>query len=215
MSRAEIFLWAVCIAGGFLSGSVLFSRLIPKIFLHKDICAVSDDRNPGAVNVFAYCGIFWGIICLCLDILKGFLPVFLGVQILNTDQLLFAAAAAAPVLGHAAAPFDHFHGGKCISTAFGALLGLYPLTKIVFLLAGIYIVFSTLLKIPSTRLRSIISFGLFGVLSAAILIYEGMYSAALGCFFISCIAVLKHSRFFAYIQSETPVIDELSNEKLS
>ena len=156
MSKAEIFLRAACILNGFLLGSILFSQLIPQICLHKDICAISDDHNPGAINVFVSCGIFWGMLCLCLDIAKGFLPVFLGVRILKTERLFFAAVIAAPVLGHAIAPFNHFHGGKCISTAFGALLGLYPLTKIVFLLAGIYIALSTIFVIPSTWLRSML-----------------------------------------------------------
>lgn len=105
-------------------------------------------------------------ICFLWDFLGHALPVpgycqrvftcFLGVRILKTERLFFAAVIAAPVLGHAIAPFNHFHGGKCISTAFGALLGLYPLTKIVFLLAGIYIALSTIFVIPSTRLRSML-----------------------------------------------------------
>ena len=208
MSRTEIILWVACILNGFLLGSIMFSQLIPQIFLHKDICEISDDHNPGSTNVFTSCGIFWVMLCLCLDLAKGFLPVFLGVQILKTDHLLFAAVLIAPVLGHAVAPFNHLHGGKCISTAFGALLGLYPLTKIVFLLAGIYIILSTILRIPSTRIRSIITFSLFGILSTVILLHINQYSIALGCFLISFIAIIKHSKLFAYVQIETPVIEK-------
>lgn len=208
MSKMEIFLWVACILNGFLFGSIMFSQLIPKFFLHKDIYEISDDHNPGALNVFTSCGIFWGVLCLCFDIAKGFWPVFLSTQILRTDHILFSIVLTAPVLGHAIAPFNHFHGGKCISTAFGALLGLYPLTKIVFLLAGIYIVLSTILRIPSTRLRSIIVFSLFAVLSTIILLCVRRYSIALGCFFISCIAVMKHSKLFAYIPAETSVIEK-------
>ena len=208
MSKNEFFLWAACILNGFVLGSIMFSQLIPKIILHKDICEISDDHNPGASNVFTSCGIIWGMLCLCLDILKGFWPVFLGVQILNTEHILFTAVLIAPVLGHAVAPFNHFRGGKCISTAFGALLGLYPLTNIVFLLAGIYIVFSTVLRIPSTRLRSIAAFSLFGILSTVILLYANQYSIALGCFLVSCIAIMKHSKLFAYIPIEKTITEE-------
>ena len=124
MSKNEFFLWVVCILNGFMVGSIMFSQLIPKIFLHKNICEISDDHNPGASNVFVSCGVFWGMLCLGLDIAKGFWPVFLGVQILKTDHILFTAILIAPVLGHAVAPFNHFRGGKCISTEFGVLLGI-------------------------------------------------------------------------------------------
>lgn len=211
MSKYEFFLWIACILNGFVLGSIMFSQLIPKRVLHKDICQISNDHNPGASNVFTYCGIFWGFLCLSLDILKGFWPVLLGVKILNTDHILFAAVLVAPVLGHAVAPFNHFRGGKCISTAFGVLLGVYPLTKIVFLLAGIYIVFSTVLKIPSTRLRSITVFSLFGVFSMILLLFVNQYSIALGCFSISCIAIIKHSKLFAYIPNEEKNTQKINN----
>jgi glycerol-3-phosphate acyltransferase PlsY len=197
MNQNELLLWSTCILNGFILGSVLFSQLIPQFFLQKDICAVSDDHNPGASNVFASCGIFWGLLCLSLDITKGFWPVFLGLQILQTNHLLFAAVIVAPVLGHATAPFNHFRGGKCIATSFGVLLGLFSLTNIVLLLAGIYIIFSTIFKISSTRLRSIASFSLFGILSAIILFHTKQNSIALGCLLISSIVVVKHLKIFA------------------
>lgn len=38
---------------GYLSGSVLYSYLIPKHFCHVDVRTVHEDRNPGAFNAFA------------------------------------------------------------------------------------------------------------------------------------------------------------------
>lgn len=210
MSVNEFCLWLSYIVNGFLLGSILFSQLIPKMILHKDICEISDDHNPGASNVFTCCGVFWGMLCLFLDIAKGFLPVFFGVQTLRTDHILFTAVLVAPVLGHAIAPFNHFHGGKCISTAFGVLLGLYPLTNIVFLLAAIYIVLSTVLRIPSTRLRSIAAFSLFATLSTAILLRANQSSLAFGCLLISCIAIMKHTKLFAHIPTEKTIAEEMS-----
>ena len=187
--------WLFFIVGGFLLGSCMFSQILPKKFLGVDICAVSDDHNPGCTNVFLHCGTGWGLLCLSLDLLKGFVPVFLSFRVLNSSSLLFALVMAAPVLGHAIAPLNHFRGGKCIATAFGALLGLFPLTHIVFLLAGIYIVFSTVLKISPNRLRSITVFGLFGLISVVVLIHTSKYAVALGCILISAIAIWKHTRF--------------------
>lgn len=44
--------WFVVIALGFFLGSVPFCHLLPRVFLGKDICKLSDDGNPGAANVF-------------------------------------------------------------------------------------------------------------------------------------------------------------------
>lgn len=196
MHTNDLMVWLICIFGGLMSGSIMFSQLIPKRILGKDIADVSDDHNPGASNVFIHCGPVWGVICLSLDMLKGFLPVYLSFHYLNPDNLWFALVMAAPVLGHAIAPLNHFRGGKCIATAFGVLLGTFSLTHIVLLLAGIYIVFSTVLKINPNRIRSIAAFGLFGLGSLIILIHRAQYSIALGCMLISLVAMIKHSKVF-------------------
>lgn len=194
MLQQKLMLWLVCIVGAFLLGSVMFSQLIPKLFLNKDIAAVSDDHNPGATNVFIACGPVWGLVCLSLDMMKGFVPVFLSYHLLDPENLWFAAVLVAPVIGHAVAPFNQLQGGKCIATAFGELLALFPLTHIVLLLAGIYIVFSTVLKISPNNIRSIAAFGLFGMISLIILIHSSQYSIAIGCMLISLIVVIKHSK---------------------
>lgn len=196
MSMSGLSVWLICMIGGFLSGSIMFSQLIPKWILGRDIARVSDDHNPGASNVFIHCGPVWGVVCLSLDMLKGFVPVFLSFHYLNPDNLWFALVMTAPVLGHALAPLNHFRGGKCIATAFGVLLGTFPLTHIVLLLAGIYIVFSTVLKINPNRIRSIAAFGLFGLTSLIILIHRAQYSIAIGCMLISLVTMLKHSKMF-------------------
>lgn len=201
MSSQAFLTWSTCIIFGFLLGGIMFSQLIPKLLLQVDICEVGGDHNPGAGNVFAVCGPFWGLLCLSFDISKGFFPIFIAQRLVNTNQLLFAAVLAAPVLGHAVAPFNRFKGGKCISTAFGELLALYPLTHIVLLLAGTYILLSTILKIQLTRQRSIVAFSIFGILSVILLLRKSQPAIALGCFSIALIAIMKHSKYFAYIPS--------------
>lgn len=184
------------IAAGFLVGSIMFSQILPQRVLGTDIAAVSDDHNPGATNVFINCGTGLGLICLALDIAKGFIPVLLACRYLDTENMLFGLVLAAPVLGHAIAPLHHFHGGKCIATSFGVLLGLIPVNQVVIVLAVLYILFSTVLKIQSTRIRSIVTFSLFGLISAAVLIVAGDYSIALGCGLIAVTAIVKHSKPF-------------------
>ena len=196
MNQGHVFVWIGFCLLGFLSGSILFCKIIPQLVLKVDICSLSDDRNPGAMNVFLNCGRMWGIICLALDIAKGYVPIFLALRYLDPTNPLFAVVMAMPVLGHAVAPFNGFHGGKCISTAFGEMLALYPVNHIGALLAVFYILFSTILKIQDHRLRSMAVFGLFGIVSASILIYRNQNSIAMGCALISLIAFAKHTVFF-------------------
>ena len=51
---------------GYLSGSVLYSYLIPKYFCHVDVRTVNEDQNPGAFNAFSVAGLRIGLLCVCL-----------------------------------------------------------------------------------------------------------------------------------------------------
>lgn len=179
---------------GYLQGGVLFSRLLPKWLLGKDICAEHADGNPGAANVFSSCGIPMGILCLCLDILKGLLPVLAARLWLGDAHPLFAAVMVAPVLGHAFSPFCRLSGGKCISTSFGVLAALLPTRPVILLLAVPYILFSTLLKIPSHRVRSLLSFAVFGASACVWLLLTGNAPSAVGCLLIAVVAMYKHRK---------------------
>ena len=192
LSLQEPYLWITFIAGGYLLGGIMFSYWLPKQFLKKDVCKLSDDCNPGAANVFSACGIPIGTLCLILDLTKGILPVFFACRKLDTADLLFSAVMLAPVLGHAYSPYMHFKGGKCISTAFGVLIAIVPATPIVLILAGTYIFFSIVIKIYPNRRRSIFAFAFFAIFSLPILMFKNKLSIAIGCAAISAVAILKH-----------------------
>lgn len=192
MSIQQMFIWLCIISCAFLCGSVMFSRIIPKALMKKDICLLSPDANPGAANVFTYCGIRMGLLCLFMDMAKGYFPVYIAYKVFGTGSLLFALVITAPVLGHAIAPFDKIRGGKCIATAFGVLLALLPVTRCILILAGLYILFSTIIKINPNSKRSVVTFSLFGLISFVFLIIKGLIPIAAGCILISTIAVYKH-----------------------
>lgn len=127
---------------GYLSGSVLYSYEIPKVFCGIDICARGKDHNPGAANVFRYAGPLPGTVCVALDLLKGFLPVAIAVQRLTPDSPWFGLVLAAPVLGHAYPLYYGLRGGgKAIAVSFGALLGLLPDLTPALILAIYYLFF--------------------------------------------------------------------------
>lgn len=204
MAKDDLLLWYSWILGGFLLGGIMFSRLLPKLLKGRDITESSPDRNPGAANVFAACGVAMGLLCLALDMLKGFLPVFMASRSLDTAKLLFAAVLVAPVLGHALGLFNHLRGGKCIATAFGVLLALLPGSRIVLLLAGLYIFFSVFVRISPNRRKSILVFALFGIISVLYFMLCGQRSLALGCGLIGLIGVAKHTRRFSVIPADEP-----------
>lgn len=184
--------WFAVVAGGFLLGSVPFCWLLPRVLLGKDICQLSKDGNPGAANVFVNCGVLMGAVCLTLDILKGFLPVFAAARFFNVDDFRFALAMAAPVAGHAVGIFRGFRGGKGIAASFGSLAGLIPESFMMFMLAGIYIIFSTLLKINPNRRRSVVTYLVFAAVSCGVMSFYGRFAMAAGCLLISGTVIFKH-----------------------
>ena len=190
--------WGFLSAIGFLSGGIMFCRILPAVLFKTDISKASDDGNPGAANVFKSCGIPAGLFCLLLDMLKGFLPVFYVCLTHNIKDISFALVMLAPVLGHAVAPYSKKTGGKCIAVSFGVLLALIPHTYAVLILAGIYIITSTVFKIDPTRKRSIFTFSLFAVISAILLCLRGLAAVAVGCVLLSAVVVLKHSFLFQH-----------------
>lgn len=90
LSETSVRSWLLAIVLGFVSGSVLYSKHIPRLFLHKNICENAPDQNPGASNVFISCGVGWGLFCLALDLFKAYLPVRLALHTLDTSSLWFA-----------------------------------------------------------------------------------------------------------------------------
>ena len=134
------------------------------------------------------------MLCLLLDMAKGAVPVFLASKSLGTEELLFAVVMTAPVLGHAYSPYEQFSGGKCIATVFGVWIALFSVTYMGWMLAGLYILFSTIVRIPSHRLRSRIVFSLFALLAVPVLLFQGHFAIAIGGFAISVLPIIKHKK---------------------
>lgn len=176
--------------GGYLSGSVLFAYSIPKIVRHIDICAVSEDGNPGTYNAFKYGGFFCGICVLLAELLKGFLPVWLCARTIGMDSFLFAFVMAAPVLGHAYSVFHHRRGGKAIAVSFGVMLGLCPEVRPLAILIVCYLLFSLLLHIKDHAKRSIVTFACFTVVS---LLFVKAPSICMGDALIAGTVIYKHT----------------------
>jgi glycerol-3-phosphate acyltransferase PlsY len=168
-------------AAGFASGSVLYSAYLPKLIKGVDVTQESEDKNPGSYNVFAYGGVPLGILCLTLDIGKGFLPVMLAGNTVPRDSAAFAAVMLAPVAGHIYSPLRRFRGGKGIAVSFGVLLALLPEQFLVFALVAAYLI-SLLIPLRINERRSVVAFAAFAL---AAVLFNGALPVRAGCLLIA------------------------------
>ena len=116
----------------YLLGSVLFGDLIARM-KGIDIRSVGSG-NVGATNVGRALGKRYALVVFLLDMLKGFIPFYVGFRIYQIEGIGLVALGVAPVLGHMFPVFARFRGGKGVATAFGVLLALSPQVALVALL---------------------------------------------------------------------------------
>ena len=180
----------ICIAAGFLSGSVLYCIYLPLVFKGIDVTEISVDKNPGTHNAFQYAGIPLGTLCLVFELLKGYVPVMFSMKILDPTLPAFALVMLAPVAGHAFSPLKRFHGGKGIAVSFGVLLALMPKRWTVFFLVGAYLL-SLLMPIKPNEKRTVIAFSAFAAIAVAL---DGPVSVKLGSLLIAMLVVYKNWR---------------------
>lgn len=177
---------------GYLAGSILFGRILPGYFKNMDIEKISEDHNPGTANVMKYAGIPLGLLCLALDIGKGYLPVLWAANVMGPVSLLFAGVMIAPVLGHAFPFWRSSRGGKAIAVSFGVLLGVLRYSRSVWLLAFLYLFFSLVFVVKPNERRSVYTFGLFGIISAVFLFLGGLPGVCVGNILIAAVVARRN-----------------------
>lgn len=150
-----------CIVLGYLSGSVLYSRLYAALFHQKETYAQSADKNPGAFNAFAHGGFACGAFTVCGDVLKALLPVLFYMHYAShPDALQIALVSAAPVIGHLYTVFYQFHGGKGIAACFGSCAAMFfsgysPIPLLA--LACLFVFFALIVRVrPNIYLTAIV-----------------------------------------------------------
>jgi acyl phosphate:glycerol-3-phosphate acyltransferase len=97
--------------------------------------------NMGAMNTARNIGYGLGILVLIVDLAKGALATYLGLQLADYTGAL--AAGIGVILGHAYSVFVKFRGGKGLATALGASLPLYPLGGLA-ALGGLFVLMALL-----------------------------------------------------------------------
>jgi glycerol-3-phosphate acyltransferase PlsY len=118
-------------AASYLLGSIPTGYLLVRFVCHKDI-RQAGSGNIGATNVLRSGGKGLGAVTFLLDMFKGSFAVWLGgalgAVLLPHCPLRDAESLAAllVVLGHMFPVWLGFHGGKGVSTGFGAFLVAAP-----------------------------------------------------------------------------------------
>ncbi|MCM8805056.1 MAG: glycerol-3-phosphate 1-O-acyltransferase PlsY [Candidatus Omnitrophica bacterium] len=123
----------------YLIGSIPVGYLICKVFKKIDIRKFGSG-NIGATNVYRICGWKYGLPTLIFDILKGFIPVYIG-KILKFTNSLILSGGILSILGHSFSIFLKGKGGKGVSTSFGVIIGLLPLPALFSFIIWLIVVF--------------------------------------------------------------------------
>ncbi|MBI5238848.1 MAG: glycerol-3-phosphate 1-O-acyltransferase PlsY [Elusimicrobia bacterium] len=123
--RTELFVQAGLVALSYLAGGIPTGYLAARWLKGIDI-REHGSGNPGTANVYRVAGAQAGAITLCVDALKGFLPVLFAHR-LHPDQPWYVLlCGAAAVVGHDWTPFLGFKGGKGVATSAGVFAALTP-----------------------------------------------------------------------------------------
>jgi len=126
----------------YLLGGIPFGYLLVRLKSGEDIRGLGSG-NIGATNVLRNEGRLLGIGTLLLDIVKGYVAVWLAAWLSDADPLWMALAALAVVAGHAFPVFLKFQGGKAVASFVGAFLYLAPLPLLATLILFVVTVAAT------------------------------------------------------------------------
>ncbi|WP_055667546.1 glycerol-3-phosphate 1-O-acyltransferase PlsY [Desnuesiella massiliensis] len=147
----------VSIILAFLCGSVPTGYLITKKLYGIDI-RTKGSGNIGSTNVKRIAGTKASILTQIGDILKGIIPIILGIVIFRNITLLISKdiylslLALAVILGHNYTPFLGFRGGKGVNTTLGAFILLIPVPT----LTGVAVYFLLKLFTSIVSIRSMV-----------------------------------------------------------
>ena len=97
-------------------------------------------NNPGATNILRSGNKILAFTILVIDILKGFLPVFIAYYFFE-NKVIIQIIGVIAVIGHIFPIFYSFKGGKGVATALGAVLGFDLILGIICLLTWLITAF--------------------------------------------------------------------------
>ncbi len=108
----------------YLFGSIPFGFIFSWLFAKKNILEIGWKKTSGS-NVFKNVGFLPGLLTGILDLLKGFLVVYLARKIGFSERIQVLSGVLA-IIGHNWSIYLKFAGGRGIGTFIGAGLALEP-----------------------------------------------------------------------------------------
>ena len=175
----------------YLLGSIPFGLILTKIFLKKDIREVGSG-NIGTTNVLRTGNKILAITTLILDLLKGYLSIFITL-IYFENQISFSALIC--LIGHIFPIWLKLKGGKGVATYLGIILAISYKFFIIFVIS--WIILSLLFRFAS--LSSIISTLIFFICS--IFLENNSFSSILLIFLI--IIIYTHRENIVRLKNST------------
>jgi len=123
-------------------GSIPFAYILPKIFGLGDIRKLGSG-NVGATNVLRAGNKLLAIIVLALDIIKGFVPLFILKNYYHNEltEIIILFIGSAAILGHIFPIWLKFKGGKGVATYIGFLFAINYIFGIIFIITWLLIAF--------------------------------------------------------------------------
>jgi len=116
----------------YLFGNISVARFVAKS-QKADITKLGSG-NPGSTNILRNYGFYLGLLNLCLDIIKGFIPAFVAYKIFGDDFLYLYIAGLSTIIGHIYPVIFKFKGGKGIASMLGVFFAADPLVALIVVL---------------------------------------------------------------------------------
>lgn len=122
-------------------GAIPSGVWIGKIFKNIDVRDYGS-KNSGATNSYRVLGAKLGIAVLIIDVLKGFIPLYIASKFnLAYNDLVILGLVT--ILAHTFSCFISFKGGKGVATSLGVFLFLAPVITLILLVIFILVVYFT------------------------------------------------------------------------
>ncbi|MBQ6455768.1 MAG: glycerol-3-phosphate acyltransferase [Mogibacterium sp.] len=133
---------AIAYAIGNISPSIIIGKIYG-VDIRKE-----GSGNAGTTNTIRVIGLTAGLICLFVDVLKGFVAVTVGYNM--GDVMGSMVAFACVILGHCFPVIWKFKGGKGVASAFGAALALnWPSAIAAFVVALVLLILTRRMSVGS------------------------------------------------------------------
>ena len=178
----------------YLLGSISPSYLLGKMLKGIDI-REHGSHNAGTANAISTIGFLPGLITMVLDIGKGALSAWIGIQLAGKTGMQIGTIAV--VTGHNFPVWMHFRGGKGIAAFIGASLISFPATVAAYLFfSWIGIILSHYIAIGTLVAFTLLPF-------AGLWLTHGDISWFLTLLAVSFLILLKHRPNFVAIRNHT------------